>query len=517
MSSDFIIPAVSCLSSAAGVFYPGFLVFPCRLCYNSPDNSLRPSGGREVTLDRTQVQIPAEQLERQRDFEAKIKEMHAHRPLRAMVDTFGCQQNVADSQHIMGMLEAMGCTFTDDPAQADVVVLNTCAIRDHAEKRVYGNLGALTHTKKTHPEQVICLCGCMAQRPEVAEKVRQSYRHVDLVFGPQALWKFPELLYQVYTQRRRVFSVADEHGSIAEGMPVVREGRTRAWVSIMYGCNNFCSYCIVPYVRGRERSRDPEKIIDEVRGLVAEGFKEITLLGQNVNSYGKDLGTGYDFADLLTALDAIDGDYLIRFMSSQPKDATYKLFDTMANSRHVARQLHLPVQSGCDRVLRAMNRPYDVEKYLDLITYARKVMPELVLTSDVIIGFPGETEAEAMETVALVEEVRFDALFTFIFSPRPGTPAAKMDDPVPRAEKQKWFDRLCAVQNGISEELHRHYVGQTLRCLVDGESDDARWQLTARTAGGRLVHCTGDKGAVGQYRNIKITDSNTWALFGEME
>ena len=517
MSSDFIIPAVSCLSSAAGVFYPGFLVFPCRLCYNSPDNSLRPSGGREVTLDRTQVQIPAEQLERQRDFEAKIKEMHAHRPLRAMVDTFGCQQNVADSQHIMGMLEAMGCTFTDDPAQADVVVLNTCAIRDHAEKRVYGNLGALTHTKKTHPEQVICLCGCMAQRPEVAEKVRQSYRHVDLVFGPQALWKFPELLYQVYTQRRRVFSVADEHGSIAEGMPVVREGRTRAWVSIMYGCNNFCSYCIVPYVRGRERSRDPEKIIDEVRGLVAEGFKEITLLGQNVNSYGKDLGTGYDFADLLTALDAIDGDYLIRFMSSQPKDATYKLFDTMANSRHVARQLHLPVQSGCDRVLRAMNRPYDVEKYLDLITYARKVMPELVLTSDVIIGFPGETEAEAMETVALVEKVRFDALFTFIFSPRPGTPAAKMDDPVPRAEKQKWFDRLCAVQNGISEELHRHYVGQTLRCLVDGESDDARWQLTARTAGGRLVHCTGDKGAVGQYRNIKITDSNTWALFGEME
>ena len=254
-------------------------------------------------MERTQVQIPAAQLDRQRDFEAKLKEMHADRPLRALVDTFGCQQNVADSQHIMGMLEAMGCTFTDDPAQADVVVLNTCAIRDHAEKRVYGNLGALTHTKKANPAQVICLCGCMAQRPEVAEKVRQSYRHVDLVFGPQALWKFPELLYQVYTQRRRVFSVADEHGAIAEGMPVVREGRTRAWVSIMYGCNNFCSYCIVPYVRGRERSRDPERIIDEVRELVADGFREITLLGQNVNSYGKDLGTGYDFADLLTDLD----------------------------------------------------------------------------------------------------------------------------------------------------------------------------------------------------------------------
>ena len=469
-------------------------------------------------MDRKEVLIPQEQLERQREFEQKIRALHEGRavPPLAMVDTFGCQQNVADSQHIMGMLEAMGFGFTDDPARAAVVVLNTCAIRDHAEKRVYGTLGALTHTKKADPEQVICLCGCMAQRPEVAEKVRQSYRHVDLVFGPQALWKFPELLYNVYTQRRRVFSVADEHGAIAEGMPVVREGRTRAWVSIMYGCNNFCSYCIVPYVRGRERSRDPEQIIAEVRQLVADGFKEITLLGQNVNSYGKDLDTPYDFADLLTALDAIDGDYLIRFMSSQPKDATHKLFDAMARSRHVAKQLHLPVQSGCDRVLRAMNRPYDKAKYLELITYARKVMPELVLTSDVIIGFPGETEAEAMETVALVEQVRFDALFTFIFSPRPGTPAAKMDDPVPREEKQKWFDRLCDTQNRISEELHTAYVGRTLRCLVDGESDDARWPLTARTAGGRLVHLVGDKSAVGTYHDVKITDSNTWALFGEL-
>ena len=469
-------------------------------------------------MDRKEVLIPQEQLERQREFEQKIRVLHEGRavPPLAMVDTFGCQQNVADSQHIMGMLEAMGFGFTDDPARAAVVVLNTCAIRDHAEKRVYGTLGALTHTKKADPEQVICLCGCMAQRPEVAEKVRQSYRHVDLVFGPQALWKFPELLYNVYTQRRRVFSVANEHGAIAEGMPVVREGRTRAWVSIMYGCNNFCSYCIVPYVRGRERSRDPEQIIAEVRQLVADGFKEITLLGQNVNSYGKDLDTPYDFADLLTALDAIDGDYLIRFMSSQPKDATHKLFDAMARSRHVAKQLHLPVQSGCDRVLRAMNRPYDKAKYLELITYARKVMPELVLTSDVIIGFPGETEAEAMETVALVEQVRFDALFTFIFSPRPGTPAAKMDDPVSREEKQKWFDRLCDTQNRISEELHAAYVGRSLRCLVDGESDDARWPLTARTAGGRLVHLVGDKPAIGTYHDVKITDSNTWALFGEL-
>ena len=469
-------------------------------------------------MERKNVVLSDADMARQREFTEKIKDLHAQRgkAVHALVDTFGCQQNVADSQHIMGMLEAMGCDFVTEPAEADIIVLNTCAIRDHAEKRVYGNLGALTHTKKANPEQIICLCGCMAQRPEVAEKVRQSYRHVDLVFGPQALWKFPELLYQVYTRRGRVFSVENEHGSIAEGMPVVREGRTRAWVSIMYGCNNFCSYCIVPYVRGRERSRDPEQIIAEVRQLSAEGYKEITLLGQNVNSYGKDLGTGYDFADLLTALDEIPGDYLIRFMSSQPKDASFKLFDTMARCSHVAKQLHLPVQSGCDRVLRAMNRPYDKARYLELITYARKVMPELVLTSDVIIGFPGETEAEAMETVALVEQVRFDALFTFIFSPRPGTPAAKMDDPVPRAEKQVWFDRLCDAQNKISEEIHAQYVGRTLRCLIDGQSDDSRWPLTARTAGGRLVHLVGDKAAIGTYHDVKITDSNTWALFGEM-
>ena len=410
-------------------------------------------------------------MARQREFTEKVHDIHRARgrtPL-AMVDTFGCQQNVADSQHILGMLRDMGCDFTDDPARADIVVMNTCAIRDHAEKRVYGTLGALTHTKKANPEQIICLCGCMAQRPEVARKVRESYRHVDLVFGPQALWKFPELLYRVYTRR------------------------------------------------GRERSRSPEKIVEEVRQLAAEGYKEITLLGQNVNSYGKDLPEPWDFADLLRELDKIDGDYLIRFMSSQPKDASYKLFDTMAQSRHVAHQLHLPVQSGCDRVLRAMNRPYDRAKYLDLIGYARKVMPDLVLTSDVIIGFPGETEAEAMETVDLVRQVEFDALFTFIFSPRPGTPAAKMDDPVPRAEKQKWFDMLCNTQNEISARLHARYVGRTLRVLVDGETDDARWPLSARTAGGRLVHLVGSRDALGQYRNVRITDSNTWALFGEME
>ena len=462
--------------------------------------------------------IPAQALERQAAICGEIQEywqVQGVTPL-AFVDTYGCQQNEADSERIRGMLQCAGYGFTDTEEGADVIVLNTCAVREHAEQRVFGNVGALVHTKRRHPRQKIFVCGCMMGQPQVAERIKKSYPHVDGVFSTHHLWQFPELLLHVLTTGKRIFATEDSAGSIAEHIPVARTNTLKAWVSVMYGCNNFCSYCIVPYVRGRERSRRPEDVLEECRGLIAAGYKEITLLGQNVNSYGKDLGTGYDFADLLAALDEIPGDYLIRFMSSQPKDASFKLFDTMARCSHVAKQLHLPVQSGSDRVLRAMNRPYDKARYLELITYARKVMPELVLTSDVIIGFPGETEAEAMETVALVEQVRFDALFTFIFSPRPGTPAAKLDDPVPRAEKQVWFDRLCDAQNKISEEIHAQYVGRTLRCLIDGQSDDSRWPLTARTAGGRLVHLVGDASAIGNYHDVKITDSNTWALFGEM-
>ncbi|MCI9375881.1 MAG: tRNA (N6-isopentenyl adenosine(37)-C2)-methylthiotransferase MiaB [Oscillibacter sp.] len=445
----------------------------------------------------------------------KIRTLWGETQPAACVETFGCQQNVADGQRLMGMLEACGFRFTGKPEKADLVLVNTCAVREHAEQRVFGNLGILTHTKKENPRQVIVLCGCMAQEERVANRVRESYRHVDLVFGPQALWKFPELLWQVYESRKRVFSIQDEHGSIAEGIPVVRERGVKAWVSIMYGCNNFCSYCIVPYVRGRERSRDPDAVLAEVRQLVREGYKDITLLGQNVNSYGNDLDISYDFADLLREIDQIEGEYWIRFMSSHPKDATKKLFDTMAGSRHVARQLHLPFQSGNDRVLREMNRRYTRAQYQELVAYARTVMPGLVLTSDVIIGFPGETEAEAMDTVSLVTEIGFDALFTFIYSPRPGTKAAEMPDPVPRAEKQKWFDTLLEVQNTESAARHRAYVGQTVRVLVDGESGDAAFPLSSRTEGNRLVRLKGDAKLIGQFLDVKITDSNTWALYGE--
>ena len=469
-------------------------------------------------MKRETVQIWAEDLGRQREFADRLRAMFAQRQAhpRACVDTFGCQQNVADGQKLMGMLQDCGFTLIDEPQEADVVILNTCAVREHAEDRVFGNLGALTHGKKEHPEQILCLCGCMAQEPRVSERVKKSYPMVNLVFGPHALWKFPELLWQVYDSRKRVFSVADEDGSIAEGIPVVREKGVKAWVSIMYGCNNVCSYCIVPYVRGRERSRRPEDVLAEVRELVEAGYKDITLLGQNVNSYGNDLDLGYDFADLLADIDRIPGDYRIRFMSSHPKDATRKLFDTMARCGHVCKQLHLPFQSGNDRVLREMNRRYTRRQYLDLIQYAKSVMPGLVVTSDVIIGFPGETEAEAMDTVSLVEEVGFDALFTFIYSPRPGTKAAEMPDPATRQEKQTWFDRLLEAQNAMSAKLHAQYVGSTLRVLVDGLSDDPDYPLASRTDGNRLVRIKGPETLMGRFADVRITGSNTWALYGEL-
>ena len=469
-------------------------------------------------MNRDTILLPPEALASQRQAAEELRRRFALRPAppAALVETYGCQQNVADSQKLKGMLQAMGCTFTEDPAAADIIVINTCAIRENAEKRVYGLLGRLTHTKEANPRQIICLCGCMAQQETAAEKVRRSYRHVDLIFGPQALWRFPELLLEVVEHHGRVFSIENEHGTIAEGLPVLRESGTKAWVSIMYGCNNFCSYCIVPYVRGRERSRDPAAVLAEVRELVEAGYRDITLLGQNVNSYGNDLEADYDFADLLSEIDQIPGEYRIRFMSSHPKDATKKLFDTMARCSHVAKQLHLPFQSGSDRVLKEMNRRYTRAQYLELVNYARGVMPGLVVTSDVIIGFPGETEAEAMDTVSLVEEVGFDALFTFLYSPRPGTKAAELPDPASREEKQRWFDKLLEVQNAKSAALHAGYVGKTLRVLVDGVSDDPEYPLSSRTEGNRLVRLTGDEGMIGQFVTVRITGSNTWALYGEM-
>ena len=468
-------------------------------------------------MERITTTIPQADIDRQLSFCREIAALSAARPEQplAFVDTYGCQQNEADSERIRGYLSQMGYGFTDQEEEAQIIVLNTCAIREHAEQRVLGNLGALVHVKRRHPDQIICVCGCMAQEQHVADKIKQSFRHVDLVFGPHVLWKFPEFIHTLLTSRGRIFQIPDEAGSIAEGIPVVRQDRVKAWVSIMYGCNNFCSYCIVPYVRGRERSRKPEDILNEVRELVAEGYKDITLLGQNVNSYGKDLDEPMDFADLLEQVNAVPGDFLIRFMTSHPKDATEKLFDVMARCPKVAPVIHLPFQSGNSRVLSAMNRRYTREQYLEKVRALRARIPDVVLTSDVIVGFPGETTPEFEDTLSLIQEVRFDALFTFIYSPRKGTPAAQLPDPMSKEEKSANFDRLVEEQNRISLEKHQAYIGTVQRCLVDGLGDDPRNNLNARTPGGRLVHLSGDPALVGQFVDVEIVDCSTWALFGE--
>ena len=438
-----------------------------------------------------------------------------HRPL-AMVDTYGCQQNEADSEKLRGYLAMMGYGFTQDEFQADVIVVNTCAVREHAEMRVLGNVGALNHSKKARPGQIIAVCGCMVQQEHMAQKLKQSYPVVDLVFGPHELWRFPELLLQVMTKHKRVFATEKNDGVVAEGIPNKRDSGVKAWLSIMYGCNNFCSYCVVPYVRGRERSRRPEDVVAEARELVAAGYKEITLLGQNVNSYGKDLGLDVDFSDLIRMINDIPGDFLIRFMTSHPKDATEKLFKTMAECEKCAHQLHLPVQAGNDRILKVMNRGYTSEKYLAQVALARSYMPDLVLTTDIIVGFPNESEEEFEDTIKLVEQVRYDAMFTFIYSKRVGTPAAAMPDPYTREDKQRHFDRLTEVANRISGEKHREYEGKTLRVLVDGETGRDEYNLSSRTNGGRLVHLKGDKALIGRFVDVKITASNTWALYGEV-
>ena len=459
--------------------------------------------------------ISQEALQRQLAFCNKINTYWHEKGITptAYVETYGCQQNEADSERIRGLLVESGYAIVQEAEGADVVVMNTCAIREHAEQRVFGNLGALTHTKRRHEGQKIFLCGCMAGQDHVVQRIKKSYPHVDGVFSTHHLWQFPEILDRVLFTKKRTYFVEDEAGSIAEGLPQVRDNPLKAWVSIMYGCNNFCTYCIVPYVRGRERSRKSEDILKECRDLVESGIKDITLLGQNVNSYGKDLDEGIDFADLLAKIAAIDGDFKIRFMTSHPRDASKKLFDTMAASPKIAKQLHLPFQSGSSRVLKAMNRHYDRETYLEKVRYAKSVMPDLVLTSDVIVGFPGETEEEFEETISLIQEVRYDSLFTFIFSPRAGTPAASMDDPTPKGEKNRRFDKLCAVQNAISEQIHKDYIDKVMVCLVDGTDKEF---LTARTEGGRLVRFLGDASLIGSYASVKITGATTWSLTGEL-
>jgi len=474
-------------------------------------------------LDNKRVSrtVSPEETAKQEAYSLQIKEYTARfiadngRMPLAYIDTYGCQQNVADSQNIRGLCDRMGYGIAASEKEADLIVINTCAVREHAEMRVFGNIGALSHQKKKNPNLLIAVCGCMVQQPHIMEKIKKSFPHIDLVFGPQALWRFPELIYRKLTEKKRIFEISDTTGRIAEDLPIVRDDKIKAWVSVMYGCNNFCTYCIVPYVRGRERSRDPERILADVRGLLADGYKEINLLGQNVNSYGKDLDCGINFPELLRRIDALDGDFTVRFMTSHPKDATKELIDTIAASRHIAHQLHLPVQSGSSRILKLMNRYYDRETYLSLIRYAKETITDLTLSSDIIVGFPGETDADFEDTISLIKEVEYSAIFSFIYSKRNGTPAAEMDDPTPAEVKSKRFERLLETQNDIARTLQKAYVGRIVRILVDDESHYDDYDLAGRTSGGRLVHVKGDKSLLGTYINVKITGYTTGSLFSE--
>lgn len=433
----------------------------------------------------------------------------------AYVRTYGCQQNVADSERLKGILSLSGFDFTETPDEADLILFNTCAVREHAEDRVFGNVGALKNIKRKNPATLIVLCGCMMEQKHIADRIYKSFPFVGLVVGTHAMHRFSELLYENLLSGKRVYQTGDDDNLVHEGTPPRRDSDIKAWLPIMYGCDNFCSYCIVPHVRGRERSRGIDTIIKEAQSLIESGYKEITLLGQNVNSYGKGLQGDVSFAKLLKEIDSIKGDYWLRFMTSHPKDCSQELIEAIAGGVHTVSHLHLPVQSGSGRVLKAMNRKYTREKYLEIINFAKKTIPEVSLTSDIIVGFPGETYEDFKETLSLVRQVEYTSLFTFIYSKRSGTPAAEMDDPVPYPEKSKWFKELLDAQEEIAAKRCASMVGETHTALIEGETGKAN-EIFARTSGNITVEILGDKSNIGSFKNVKITDAKNWVLKGEI-
>ena len=439
--------------------------------------------------------------------------------LKAFVQTFGCQQNEADSEKIAGMCVSMGYEICQVPEKADLIMVNTCAVREHAEQKALSIVGQYKHMKAAKPEMLIGVCGCMVTQEHRKDTIKHSYPYVDFVLGTSSLHRLPELIFTKIQKGKRLYCPEEKEYLVAEGLPIYRESTYRAWVSIMYGCNNFCTYCIVPYVRGRERSRRPEDIIAEVRELVESGYKDITLLGQNVNSYGKDAksddGEVYDFADLLSDIDKIEGDYFIRFMTSHPKDASRKLIDVIASSKHIAHQFHLPMQSGSDTVLKAMNRHYDREKYLATVNYLRERVPDVTISSDIIVGFPGETEEDFEATLEMLRTVRFDMTYSFIYSPRKDTPAAVMECQISDDIKGDRMNRLLETQNEIALEKNKPLEGQVLKVLCDGKSKNNEKVYSGRTEGNKIVLFDGDESDVGRFINIKITRAETFALYGD--
>ncbi|MDL2232315.1 tRNA (N6-isopentenyl adenosine(37)-C2)-methylthiotransferase MiaB [Ruminococcaceae bacterium OttesenSCG-928-L11] len=432
----------------------------------------------------------------------------------AFTHHYGCQQNVSDGERIDGMLREMGYAFCERPDEADIVIYNTCAVRENAEDRIFGNVGALKHAKHRNPDMVIGLCGCMVQQEHIAEKFRGSFPFVDVLFGPSALPEFPEILYRKLSTGSRVFEILDATGEISEDLPVRRDGDIKAWIPIMYGCNNFCTYCVVPYVRGRERSRDYTRVLEEAQELVAAGYRELTLLGQNVNSYRSG---DVDFVGLLRMVNDIPGEFRIRFMTSHPKDCSRELVDCIAECDKICNHIHLPVQSGSDRILHQMNRGYTTGQYKDIIGYARQRIPGVTFTSDIIVGFPGETRDDLEQTIALIREMDYQSLFTFIYSRRVGTKAADMADPIPEQEKSAWFRELLEVQNAISKKRYEAAVGTTVRVLTEGPGKSGDGYMMGRTASNIIVEFPGTAELRGQFVDIAVTDAPGWALAGEIQ
>lgn len=459
--------------------------------------------------------ITAEELKEQEIYARKVRSVthtYFEKPV-AYVHTYGCQQNVSDGEKIKGMLEKMGYGFTDEIEKAALILFNTCAVRENAVDRVFGNVGALKRLKKKNPDIVIAICGCMVQQEETARKIKNTFPFVDIIFGTHVLHKFPELLCRHLFEGGRILEIPDCDGVIAENISVKRESDFKASVPIMYGCNNFCTYCVVPLVRGRERSRNAEDIISEVRELVDNGYKDILLLGQNVNSYGK--GTEVDFPELLSRLDRLEGEFKIEFMTSHPRDCTERLIDVIADSEKICHHLHLPVQCGSDRILKLMNRHYDKAHYLGLVDYARERISDLNLTTDIIVGFPGETREDFDQTLELMRKVCFDSAFTFIYSPRLGTKAAEMEDPVSAEEKGKWFRELLEVQGECGSKSYQKYVGRTVRVLCEGKGRTSEGYFTGKSRENIIVDFNGTEKDIGTFVNVRITEAKAWALIGE--
>lgn len=475
-----------------------------------------------VELDQNcdTVLPPEKEPERQYCFIGELKKRVAQksaelgRPLTGCITTFGCQMNARDSEKLRGILEEIGYEVSDRE-DADLVLYNTCTVRENANVRVYGRLGSLKNYKRQNPHMMIGLCGCMMQEPQVVEKLKKSYSYVNLIFGTHNIFKFAELLYTAMVSQRMVIDIWKDTDQIVEDLPVRRKYPFKSGVNISFGCNNFCSYCIVPYVRGRERSRLPEAILDEVGRLAAEGVTEVMLLGQNVNSYGKNLEQPMTFAQLLREVEKIEGIHRIRFMTSHPKDLSDELIEVMQQGTKICRHFHLPLQSGSDRILKKMNRRYDKERYLTLVKKLREAMPDISLTTDIIVGFPGETEEDFLETLDVVEKCDFDTAFTFIYSKRTGTPAAVMEDQVPEDVVKDRFDRLLALVQKKGHVQSSRFLNTVQEVLVEEENREPGI-LTGRTEHNLLVHFCGTPQLIGRYVQVRLEESKGFYYFGSL-